>query len=80
LFGAFTAALFSKNRKTGVALIIGGLFLIGGILISFMLPAPAWFITMDLVVAYIPMAFIGAILAKKLFKKKLDGSTFRWVG
>lgn len=70
MVGAFIAALISKNRKMGVALIIGGLFLIGGILVTFMIPAPTWFIAMDLIVAYIPMALLGAVLAKKLFKKK----------
>ena len=69
LMGAFTAALFSKNRKMGVALIIGGFFLLGGIMVSFLLPAPTWFIAMDLVVAYIPMALMGFFMAKS-FKKK----------
>ncbi|PWL28180.1 MAG: hypothetical protein DCO96_09390 [Fluviicola sp. XM-24bin1] len=70
LAGAFTAALFSKNQKMGVALIIGGLFFIGGIMVSFLIPAPMWFIAMDLVVAYIPMALLGAVMAKSLFKKR----------
>ena len=33
LFGAFFAALFSKNRNFGVALIIGGFFFLGGIMV-----------------------------------------------
>ena len=70
LTGAFTAALFSKNRKMGVALIIGGFFLIGGIMVSFFIPAPSWFISMDLIVAYIPMGLLGGFMAKRLFKKK----------
>ncbi len=70
LSGAFTAALFSKNRKMGVALIIGGLFFLGGIMVAYLIPAPMWFIGMDLVVAYIPMALLGGYLAKNLFKRK----------
>ena len=70
LTGAFSAALFSKNRKMLVALIIGGFFLIGGVMVSFMIPAPSWFISMDLIVAYIPMGLLGGLMAKNLFKKK----------
>lgn len=70
LFGAFIASLFSKNRKMGVALIIGVFFLIGGLIISFMIPAPSWFVTMDLLIAYIPMAFMGYLMARSLKRKK----------
>ena len=70
LAGAFAAALFSKNKKVGVALIVGAFFLLGGIMVSFMIPAPSWFISMDLIVSYIPMAFLGALLAKSFRRKK----------
>ncbi|GAB5417773.1 MAG: hypothetical protein Crog4KO_24780 [Crocinitomicaceae bacterium] len=70
LIGAFVAALISKNRKYGTALIIGGLFFIGGAIMVFMLPAPAWFESLDLIVAYFPMALLGAFLAKSLRRKK----------
>ena len=39
---------------------IGVFFLTGGISVTFMIAAPAWFIILDLLVAYIPMAWIGA--------------------
>jgi len=70
LFGAFTAALISKNRKVTVALIIGGLFFIGGLLMILLWPAPTWFVAMDLVAAYVPMALLGALLAKSLRRKR----------
>jgi len=70
LTGAFAASLFSKNRKLGVALIIGAFFQVGGIIVSFIIPAPAWFVSADLIVAYFPMAFIGFFLAKSLRKRK----------
>lgn len=63
LAGALVAALISLGSKLTVALIIGGFFLLGGIAASFMIPAPVWFIALDLIVAYIPMAWIGAKLA-----------------
>ncbi|MBN2175648.1 MAG: hypothetical protein JW731_16075 [Bacteroidales bacterium] len=61
--GAFIAYMIAANRKITFALIIGGLFLIGGIMNVFLLPAPAWFIILDLVAAYLPMAWIGGKLA-----------------
>ncbi len=65
LAGAAIAALIASTRKKLMALIVGGLFLIGGIMVNFMIPAPTWFIALDLVVAYIPMAWIGGKLASK---------------
>ncbi|MCR9173141.1 MAG: hypothetical protein NXI10_11640 [bacterium] len=69
LVGGFLAALISKNRKMGTALIIGGLFFLGGVTMTFLLPAPAWFVALDLIVAYFPMALLGAVAAKKLSRK-----------
>lgn len=63
--GAFIAALIAANRKIIFALAIGVLFLIGGISMVVQLPAPLWFNVLDLVVAYIPMAFLGGKLAIK---------------
>ena len=63
LVGAFAAVRIAANRKFTFAMIIGVFFLLGGILNSIQLPAPTWFITVDLVLAYIPMALIGKKLA-----------------
>ena len=60
--GALIAALIAANHKMKFALIIGVFFLIGGILNTFMLPAPTWFITVDILIAYIPMAWIGGVI------------------
>jgi hypothetical protein len=62
LIGAFIAALIAANHKMTFAIVIGIFFLIGGIMSVFMLPSPIWFIILDLVVAYIPMAWIGGKL------------------
>ena len=51
------------NRQLWIGL-IGGLFLGGGITAATMVPAPTWFIVVDLVFAYIPMAWIGSKLIK----------------
>lgn len=68
LTGAFVAALISKVHKMKVALIIGGLFLLGGILINYMLPAPSWFTISDILIAYLPMAWIGGKAVQLLAK------------
>jgi hypothetical protein len=64
--GALVAALIVLNHKMRFALIIGSLFLIGGIIVNTLIPAPLWFKITDLVLAYIPMAFLAGFLAKKL--------------
>lgn len=63
LVGAFLAARIAANNKMRFALGIGVLFLIGGISNAFMLPAPLWFIVADIVLAYMPMAYLGGKLA-----------------
>jgi len=57
--GAFLAALIAANHKIKFALGIGVLFLVGGVASIFMLPSPTWFTVVDLVGAYIPMAYLG---------------------
>lgn len=66
--GAFIAVLIAGNaHKIRIALGIGIFFMIGGIANVLMLPSPVWFTVVDLVGAYLPMAYLGAMLvpAKK---------------
>lgn len=63
LVGTLVAAVISVGHKLKVALVLGVIFLIGGITASFMIPAPVWFIAVDLIFAYIPMGWIAAKLA-----------------
>ena len=60
LAGALVAYLIAASHKVRFALAIGVVFLCGGIAASVMIPAPAWFIALDLVVAYVPMAWLAA--------------------
>jgi len=64
LVGAFLAAIIGVNRKMMLALIVGVLFLIGGIAVNIMLPGPTWFTMVDILFAYIPMAWLGGNLAR----------------
>lgn len=59
LAGAFIAAKIAATRKMLMALILGLFFLGGGIYSAVMLQGPIWFLMVDLVLAYIPMAGIG---------------------
>ena len=70
LFGAFIASLIAANHKMKMALIIGALFLIGGITNIIMLPSPTWFSMLDLVGGYIPMAWLGYKLSTVIKKEK----------
>lgn len=60
--GTFVATLIAASHKFTIAMIMGVLFLIGGIVAVIMLPAPLWYDVIDLLFAYIPMALIGAKL------------------
>lgn len=64
LSGAWLAALISGSHKMRFALAIGCFFLLGGIANVIMLPSPLWFTLVDLIGAYIPMAYIGGRLIK----------------
>ena len=64
--GAFITSRIAVERKMLFALLIGFLFFLGGLLNVFWIPAPTWFVSLDLVVAYFPMAYLGG----KLFRKK----------
>ena len=69
--GAFLAALIAVNHKIKFALSIGCLFFIGGIINTVSLPSPAWFTIVDLVVAYIPMAWLGYKLSTGIKKLRI---------
>ncbi len=59
LVAALVAALIAGRHQMKIGLGIGAFFLIGGITASMMIPAPTWFIVLDLVAAYIPMGWLG---------------------
>ena len=66
LVGATLAAWFAANRKQTYAIVIGVFFLIGGVLNVMWLPSPGWFNAVDLILAYIPMGWLGYKLYKKI--------------
>ena len=60
--GALVAAAIAASHKMKIALAIGFVFLFGGIMMVYMVPSPTWINVLDLVGAYIPMAWFGGKL------------------
>ncbi len=65
LVGAFVAAKIAATKKMTMALLVGVFFFIGGAINVAMLGGPLWFTVLDLVMAYIPMAYLGGKFAEK---------------
>lgn len=63
--GALFAALAAPARPVLAAFAVGGFFLLGGLANVAMLPAPAWFSALDLLLAYVPMAWLAQRLAAR---------------
>ncbi len=59
LVGAFLAAKIALNYRLICSMLIGVFFLFGGIMMVRILPAPLWFVCLDLVFAYLPMGWLG---------------------
>lgn len=59
LVGAAAAAIIAATRKLRFAMVIGVAFLGGGVAMVLGVPSPMWFNVLDLVGAYIPMAWLG---------------------
>ena len=68
--GAFLTAKIAVSHQMKFALLIGILFLAGGITNVILLPSPLWFSILDIAVAYIPMAYLAYKLADE--KKKSE--------
>jgi hypothetical protein len=63
--GAILASALAATNKMRQALIVGILFLIGGITNVVLLPAPMWYNVVDLVGAYLPFAYVGGLLGSR---------------
>lgn len=63
--GALVAGLVAATHKMRFSLTIGFLFLLGGIMVNYMLPGPTWFAVVDILLAYIPMAWLGGKIASQ---------------
>lgn len=66
LVGVLTTSLIAASKRTILAYAMGAAFLMGGITAANMVPAPLWFIVADLLLAYLPMAWLGLTLANRI--------------
>jgi len=64
LSGAFIVSKISRNSHIIMPLIVGLYFLFGGLYMVIILPAPIWFISLDIILCYIPMALFGWEISK----------------
>lgn len=65
LMGVLSAMFIAASGRKTIAIILGALFLAGGIAANILVPAPMWYRTVDVVFAYVPMAFLGWKLSRK---------------
>ncbi|MBI1191999.1 MAG: hypothetical protein GC205_02335 [Bacteroidetes bacterium] len=70
LVGAIFTARFAASRQTAMALVVGVFFLAGGIANVSMLPSPMWFNALDLLGAYLPIAFLGGQIGRRMRSSK----------
>ena len=70
LSGAIIAYLVASSYKKVFAYVVGAIFLAGGIAAVNMIPAPLWFQVLDLVGAYIPMAWLACWLNARFTKQE----------
>jgi hypothetical protein len=64
--GALVAYLVAGSRREVFAWALGGLTLLGGVAAAFMIPAPAWFLVLDLGLAYLPMAWLAIHVGRRV--------------
>ena len=62
--GSFIVSKLSKNSNIVMPMVVGLYFLVGGIYMITILPAPTWFILIDIILCYIPMALLGWKISK----------------
>ena len=66
LLAATFVSLAARSQAFKLSMIPGFAFLIGGMIMVIILPSPWWFDALDLIGAYIPMAYLGYILGHKI--------------
>jgi len=81
LVGAWLAARLGANGSITLGLIVGGFFLLSGIANIYMIGGPIAFIILDLLVAYLPMGWLGGAAGESIKRPglaKIDaGESFR---
>jgi hypothetical protein len=63
--GGAVAAFVAASHRMTLALGIGALHMVGGLVAALMLPFPIWVVVVDVVGMYLPMAWIGGKLGSR---------------
>ncbi len=66
--GGAVAALIARQAQLMLGGIVGIVFLLAGIMNAVSIPAPLWFVIVDLLL-YVPAGILGALLCKRAFGK-----------
>lgn len=64
LAGAYIAAKIASGHRLVAAIVVAAFFFVGGIMAARMIPAPTWFVVLDIAVAYFPFGWAGCLLAR----------------
>lgn len=72
--GALVAFLLARTHGAALAWVVGFLTLAGGVAAAFMIPAPKGFIALDLVAAYLPMAWLAIVIGRRLKSPRSAGA------
>ena len=64
--GAFLISWWQPKWSLWGVLVVGGMFFVGGLMMVQMVPAPRWFVVLDLGLAYVPMAFLGRWASRRM--------------
>lgn len=70
--GALVAYLLAGTNRMPLAFVVGVVFLAGGFAAATMIPAPEWFLALDLLVAYLPMAWLGTVFGRRMIRSPAD--------
>ncbi len=64
LVAAYFTIKFSASKKQYLAWVVGFFFMLGGLAMVMIIPFPIWSIFVDLLLCYLPMAWLGWKLAR----------------
>lgn len=65
LVGVFIAMFIAASSHKVIAIILGCIYLAGGIAANILVPAPMWYRAVDLLLAYVPMTYLAWKLSGK---------------
>jgi hypothetical protein len=68
--GALITCLIAIRYRLQLTLFLGAWYLLGGVVAASMIPSPTWFLVLDLLMAYLPMAWLAYMLGSRLLPEQ----------